>query len=72
MEEVNEEYENRMLSYEIDCNDGKGDLLSCHRVGEFFAVVKSEFERAAKVYEQNCNRDYNASCFNLGRLYRKI
>lgn len=67
---VDEEYEKKMLSFEIDCNDGKGDAIPCHHVGEFLSVVKNNHEKASIVYKNNCyNKEYSASCFNLGRLY---
>jgi TPR repeat protein len=35
--------------------------------------VKKEYEKAARVYEQNCETSgYGPSCFNLGRLYCKF
>ena len=38
-------------------------------MGEFFAVVKEDYERAAKVYDLNCSsKQYGPSCFNLGKL----
>ena len=70
MELVDEAYDQKMVGFEIDCNDGKGDPIACHHVGEFFSAVKNDKERAAKVYEANCStKSYSASCFNLARLY---
>ena len=70
--EIGQDYENRMLAFEMDCNDGKGVPKSCHNVGEYFANVKEDFERARKVYDKNCrDNKYGSSCFNLGRMYRK-
>ena len=67
---IDEDYENRMLSFEIDCNDGKGDALPCHQVGEYLAVVKEEHIKASQVFEKNCNtKGYDPSCFILGRFY---
>eukprot|EP01036_Dinobryon_divergens_P022221 gene22221-30462_t len=67
---VNEEYETRMIGYEASCADGTGDPTACHHVGEFFSVVKENYENAAKIYSNNClNRNYGPSCFNLGRLF---
>ena len=67
---VDEEYITRMTGFEADCNDGKGDPMACHQVGEFFSLVKDDSVRAGKVYEKNCtDKNYSASCFNLAKLY---
>jgi hypothetical protein len=72
MERVDEAYEAKMLAFEIDCNDGKGEPQACHHVGEFYSVVKDQHDRSAKIYDLNCNnKGYGPSCFNLARLYRK-
>lgn len=70
LERVDENYEAKMVAFEVDCNDGTGEPVACHHVGEYMAVVKEEYERAAKVYELNCkNKGYGPSCFNLGKFY---
>ena len=67
---VDEDYITRMTGFEADCNDGKGDPMACHQVGEFFSLVKDDRVRAGKVYEKNCtDKNYSASCFNLAKLY---
>ena len=67
---VDEAYETKMAAFEIDCNEGRGEPLACHHVGEFYAVVKDDHKRASKVYEENClSKDFEASCFNLGKLF---
>lgn len=67
---LDEEYQARMLAFEVDCNDGKGDGYGCHCAGEFFAVVKDDHARAAKVFERNCkDNKYGASCFSLARFF---
>jgi hypothetical protein len=59
-----------MIAFGINCNDGIGDGMSCHQVGEFLSVVKDDHAGAAKVYEKNClAKNYGPSCFNLGRLH---
>ena len=73
MERVDEEYDTKMVGFEIDCNDGKGSAATCHYTAEFFSAVKQEHHRAAKIYSKNCyERKYDASCFNLGRYYCKF
>jgi hypothetical protein len=70
---VDEAYETKMAAFEVDCNDGKGEAMACHHAGEFYTVVKDQFDRAAKIYETNCTeKRYGPSCFNLGRLYSKF
>ena len=67
---VDEEYITRMTGFEVDCNNGKGDPMACHQVGEFFSLVKNDRERAGTVFEKNCtSQKYSASCFNLAKLY---
>ena len=73
LERVDEAYETKMAGFEVDCNDGQGAPAACHHVGEFYSTVKSDYKRAAKVYEMNCkDKKYAASCFNLGRYYCKL
>jgi len=68
--EVNDEYINRMTSYEMDCNDGKGDPLACHNCGEFFSVIMDDKHKARKIFETNCEvNNFSASCFNIAKLY---
>lgn len=69
---IDDEYESKMVAFEIGCQDGKGEALACHQVGEYYSVVKDDHARAAKTYQLNCDRGYGPSCFNLGRLFRKI
>lgn len=67
---VDDAYDEKMVAFESDCNDGKGEAIACHHVGEYFSLVKDDFIRSAKVYGQNCEaKGYAPSCFNLGRLY---
>lgn len=69
---VDEEYETKMVGFESDCNDGKGDAMSCHQVGEFFSLIKDDHEKAAKIYDINCRKNkYNPSCFHLGKMFCK-
>ncbi len=69
---IDDEYESKMVAFEIGCQDGKGEALACHQVGEYYSVVKDDHARAAKTYQLNCDRGYGPSCFNLGRLFRKL
>lgn len=72
LERVDESYEVRMAGFEVDCFDGKGEASACHHVGEFYAAVKEDYARAAKVYSTNCHeKQYGPSCFTLGRLHCK-
>mmetsp|Transcript_30397 Transcript_30397/g.39232 ORF Transcript_30397/g.39232 Transcript_30397/m.39232 type:complete len:221 (-) Transcript_30397:103-765(-) len=68
-QEIDEDYEERMLQFEIDCNDGKGNPMACQSAGEYFSVVKNDLKKAAKIYAENCSRhNFPPSCFNLGRI----
>mmetsp|Transcript_1445 Transcript_1445/g.2773 ORF Transcript_1445/g.2773 Transcript_1445/m.2773 type:complete len:228 (-) Transcript_1445:249-932(-) len=67
---IDEEYEERMIAFEMDCNEGKGVPEACHSAGDYFSIVKSDMEKASKLYEANCNNNnHGASCFSLGRMY---
>ena len=69
---MNEEYETKMVGFEVDCNDGKGEPAACQHVGEFFSAVKQEYARAVKVYELNCNQNhYASSCFSYAKMLRE-
>ena len=68
LELVDDAYLAKMVAFESDCNDGKGEPAACHHVGEFYSIVRDEHERAARVYRDNCSR-YSASCFNLAKLH---
>eukprot|EP00904_Undaria_pinnatifida_P001080 jgi/Undpi1/10973/HiC_scaffold_30.g13274.m1 len=69
LQQVDEEYEERMRGFESDCGDGKGNAVACHQVGEFLSVVKNDFKRAGKIFGMNCeDRGHGPSCFNLGRF----
>ena len=70
VEFVNEEdYATRMVGFQVDCNEGKGDMLACQRVGEFLSVVKEDYKKAADTFSKNCDgRGFAPSCFSLARL----
>lgn len=73
MNRIDEDYEAKMVAFEVDCNGGKGEPMACHHVGEFYSVVKDQHDRSAKIYIQNCTENkYGPSCFNLARLYCKF
>lgn len=70
MVELDKEYELRMVEAEVDCADGKGSAQACHQLGEYFAVIKHEYERAAQIFELNCEtKNHSPSCFSLARFY---
>lgn len=70
MERIDDAYETKMVAFEIDCNDGKGEPIACHHAAEYFALVKEEYNKAAKIYQMNCyNKNYGPSCFNLARYH---
>ncbi len=67
---VDEEYKMKMVGFEVDCADGQGSAQACHNVGDFFAMVNKEYERAGVIFTKNCNeKNFAQSCFNLARLY---
>jgi len=32
----------------------QGEPVACHHAAEYFAVVKEEYNKAAKLYQMNC------------------
>ncbi|KAG5182710.1 hypothetical protein JKP88DRAFT_186066 [Tribonema minus] len=69
---VDEDYEKRMDLAKMDCDEGRGDPVACHGVGEFISAVKQDRAGAAAVYAHNCKtKNYPPSCFLLGRLHLK-
>jgi TPR repeat protein len=67
---LTEEFELRSVEFKINCDDGDGDALACHSLGEWYSVVKNDHEQAADIYKKNCDKNkFGASCFNLARLY---
>jgi len=68
--EVNDDLKERMLQFELDCNDGNGNAYACHSVAEFHAVIYNDHAKAATFLEKNCDgkNNYGASCFKLGRF----
>lgn len=67
---LDDDLKNRMLQFEIDCNDGEGNAYACHSVAEFHAVINNDHAKAAEVLRKNCDgrNKYGASCFKLGRF----
>lgn len=69
-DDINAEFELRHLEFKMNCNDGDGDGMACHSLGEWHAVVKQDYASAADIYRKNCDKqNYSASCFNLARLF---
>ena len=67
---LDEEFEMRAIEFRINCNDGEGNPGACHSLGEWEAVVNSDWAKAAEIYSKNCSKkQYGASCFNLARLH---
>ena len=67
---LTEEFELRSVEFKQNCDDGNGDALACHSLGEWYAVVQEDHKNAADIYQKNCTKNkYSASCFNLARLY---
>jgi len=67
---VDDQYIARMTSFEVDCNEGRGEPAACHSVGDFLNVVMNDHNRAFQTFTYNCDvNNFPSSCFNLGRLY---
>lgn len=70
LNEIDDEYEERMTKFESNCADGTGNPVACHQVGEYLSVVKNDYVKAARVFKKNCESlEHAPSCFNLARLF---
>ncbi|KAK6621787.1 hypothetical protein RUM44_001594 [Polyplax serrata] len=65
-EELKEFLDNLGIEYRYGCFSEKNPEL-CHLLGEYLHVVKSDFQKAARIYKTNCD-DYNhpRSCHAYG------
>lgn len=45
-------------------------IAGCHRLADYLAGIKTNFEGAAKVLKENCeNNLHSESCYKLGNYY---
>lgn len=66
--EVDQEYKEKMLSYEIDCNNGKGLPSACHSLAEYYGLILQNNTRAAELYKKNCDDfKFSGSCLNYAK-----
>lgn len=60
--------EEKYVGFSVACNND--DAHGCHSLAEWFAILRSDFGKAATIYKANCaERRYANSCFNLGVMY---
>lgn len=58
----------KFVEFRLACDDS--DATGCHSLGEWWAVIKEDFEKAADIYRVNClERKHGPSCYNLGRFH---
>lgn len=58
----------KFMEFREACEEG--DPTGCHSLGEWFSVVSRDYDKAAELYRENCEkRQHGASCFNLGVLH---
>jgi len=72
-EDVKEFVENLGIEYRFGCYKEKKSEV-CHLLGDYLEAIKSDFERASKVYTLACNKyNYPKSCTQIGyyHLYGK-
>eukprot|EP00939_MAST-03C_sp_MAST-3C-sp1_P001109 g1109.t1 len=63
--------EEKLIVFRSGCED-EGDPTACYSLGEWYAVVKKDYAKAASLYADSCNRGQHANaCFSLGLLYLK-
>lgn len=60
--------EEKYVGFSVACNNDEAN--ACHSLGEWYAVLRANFAKAAELYRPNClERGYANSCFNLGLLF---
>ncbi|CAE7945712.1 hypothetical protein FNF29_08375 [Cafeteria roenbergensis] len=60
--------EEKYVGFSVACNNDEAN--ACHSLGEWYAVLRANFSKAAELYRPNClERGYANSCFNLGLLF---
>jgi hypothetical protein len=42
LNKIDENYENKMVAFESDCNDGKGEAIACHHVLNKLSIQKCD------------------------------
>uniref|UniRef100_A0A0B8RZH8 Cytochrome c oxidase assembly factor 7 n=1 Tax=Philothamnus irregularis TaxID=1899461 RepID=A0A0B8RZH8_9SAUR len=68
-EEVKVYLENLGTEYSFQCYK-EHDPDGCHRLADYLAGIKVNFEGAAKVLKENCeNNLHSESCYKLGNYY---
>ncbi|KAG8132414.1 hypothetical protein E2320_010264, partial [Naja naja] len=68
-EEVKVYLENLGIEYSFQCYK-EHDPDGCHRLADYLAGIKVNFEGAAKVLKENCeNNLHSESCYKLGNYY---
>uniref|UniRef100_A0A8D0DVL9 Cytochrome c oxidase assembly factor 7 n=1 Tax=Salvator merianae TaxID=96440 RepID=A0A8D0DVL9_SALMN len=68
-EEVKAYLENIGVEYSFQCYKEK-DPDGCHRLADYLSGIKKNFEGAAKVLKENCEKNlHSESCYKLGAYY---
>ncbi|XP_055337713.1 cytochrome c oxidase assembly factor 7 homolog [Paramacrobiotus metropolitanus] len=64
-EDVEEYLNNLGIEYRFQCySERRPD--GCHRLGEFLEAVRNDYEKAAVVFQQNCDaNNFTKSCFKF-------
>lgn len=71
-EQMQQYYDDKFHNFSMAC-ENENSPTACHSLGEWWAVVKQDFEKAASVYHENCHqRNHPSSCLNLGLLRGKF
>uniref|UniRef100_A0A6M2DMN9 Putative cytochrome c oxidase assembly factor 7 protein rhagoletis zephyria n=1 Tax=Xenopsylla cheopis TaxID=163159 RepID=A0A6M2DMN9_XENCH len=65
-ESVKQYIENLGIEYRFGCYHEKKPEV-CHLLGDYFEAIKKDFEKAAKVFQTNCDDSgHGKSCFKYG------
>lgn len=67
-DEGKQKNEQKYHEFKITC-DTTGDPGACHSLGEWWSMMRSDFVKAAEIYEVGCFvKSYPQSCLSLGRM----
>ncbi|RWS15458.1 Sel1 repeat-containing protein 1-like protein [Dinothrombium tinctorium] len=66
-EEVKDFYANLGVEYRYSCYSEKNSE-GCHLLADYLDTIEREYEKAARIYKQNCfENNYAHSCFSYGK-----
>lgn len=58
------------MTFRTGCED-EGDPTACYSLGEWYAVMTGDYQKASELYRTSCDGGHANACFSLGLLYLK-